>query len=91
MKKTIILPAIGLLTLLGVFALGQQSKPANAAVQQTVAQSNIQQNKVSSSLTGEKSGTDKSNPEIKGAESDGSGGHQDAQGSNTDHQFNGEE
>ncbi len=102
MKKSIILPALAIVALGGVFTLGQQSKAAHAAGPAVV--SNVEhQVKQEVATPGEKpeaSGTvaevagkevsDKGS-EAKGSEADGPGGHQDPQGANVDHQFNGAE
>ena len=102
MKKLVILPAIALLTILGVFTLGQQSKPVHATGPTTVqAESLNQQNQSTVSggkLDGTETGTEvkgkeasEKGSESKGIEADGPGGHQDPQGTNVDHQFNGTE
>lgn len=96
MKKLVLLPALTLLMTIGIFTLGQQSKAAHA---QTVPQTQVQ-----SQITNGKPDT---TPEVKGKESvgqetpegaeakqtenDGPGGHQDPQGTNVNHQFDGVE
>lgn len=90
MKKLIILPTIALLMTLGVFALGSQSKSAHA--QTTNVQSGIVQRSESPSTSlGEKPDANKNASETKGAESDGPGGHQDQNGININHDFQGNE
>ncbi len=91
MKKLIILPTIALLMTLGVFALGSQSKSAHAA-QTTNVQSGIaQQSESPSTSLGEKPEANKNASEAKGAELDGPGGHQDQNGVNINHDFQGNE
>ncbi|MCL5746713.1 MAG: hypothetical protein M1277_00300 [Patescibacteria group bacterium] len=95
MKKLIILPAIALLTLVGVNTIGQQGKTAHAQVlTPIVAQKSVQtpEKLDTKEATSEIKGVEVAGvSEVKGVEKDGPGGHQDSQGSNTDHQFNGAE
>ncbi len=90
MKKFLILPAFALLIGGGIFALGQQSKPAYAAGP-TVVQTGQQGVNKESIVSSEKPDATETGTEVKGAETDGPGGHQDPQGANVDHQVDGAE
>lgn len=91
MKKLVILPIVALLMTLGVFALGSQSKSAHAAQTTTVQTNGARQSGNPSIAVGEKSEATKNTSETKGVESDGPGGHQDQNGSNINHDFQGNE
>lgn len=100
MKKFVIVPAVALLMVAGVFALGQQSKTAHAQAPTTLQTKSVVNQpvtvtpeKTSVTETGtEIKGTETSGAlEVKGSETDGPGGHQDAQTGNTNHDFQGAE
>ncbi|MCL4353160.1 hypothetical protein M1615_01655 [Patescibacteria group bacterium] len=98
MKKLITIPVIALLTLAGVFTLGQQSRSARAAgttpAQQGISQTQKQVNTDIGKPDVNETGLEIKGKEAswqKGTEADAPGGHQDAQGTNVDHQFNGAE
>lgn len=89
MQKLILLPALTLLAMFSVFMLGQQSKSAHAATVTTTA--SVNKDQPDTVVAGEKQDSAEASTEVKSAEPDGTAGHQDSQGSNVNHQFNGEE